>query len=53
MRRWYPGQPSYRLNALCAAFDIPLDTHHRALCDAEAAAGLLELINERRLADDR
>ncbi len=27
---------SYRLDTLCAAFDIPLDHHHDALCDAMA-----------------
>lgn len=48
MRRQYPGLPSYSLAALCRNFDIPLERHHRALCDAEAAAELLVLINERR-----
>jgi DNA polymerase-3 subunit epsilon len=50
MRRLYPGLPSYSLGALCAEFDVPLKQHHRALCDAEAAADLLRLINERRAA---
>lgn len=50
MRRLYPGHRSYSLAALCAAYDIPLNQHHRALCDAEAAAELLILINERRQA---
>lgn len=27
---------SYRLDTLCAAFDIPLESHHDALCDALA-----------------
>lgn len=27
---------SYRLDTLCAAFDIPLENHHDALCDALA-----------------
>ena len=27
---------SYRLDTLCAAFDIPLENHHDALCDAMA-----------------
>jgi DNA polymerase-3 subunit epsilon len=48
MRRLYPGHRSYSLAALCRAFDIPLRQHHRALCDAEAAAELLLLINEKR-----
>ncbi|MEL7046826.1 MAG: exonuclease domain-containing protein [Pseudomonadota bacterium] len=49
MRKLYPGHKSYSLAALTAAYDIPLDTHHRALCDAEAAAHLLLMINEKRL----
>ncbi|MGB5621571.1 MAG: exonuclease domain-containing protein [Gammaproteobacteria bacterium] len=48
MRRLYPGLPSYSLGALCAEFDVPLKQHHRALCDAEAAADLLLLVNEKR-----
>ena len=48
MRKLFPGHDSYGLGALCAAYDIPLKTHHRALCDAEAAAQLLLMINERR-----
>jgi len=51
MRRLYPGHRSYSLAALCSAFDIPLKSHHRAMCDAEAAAELLLLINEKRQAD--
>ncbi len=51
MRRLYPGHRSYSLNSLCAAYGIPLENHHRALCDAEAAAELLLLINEKRAAD--
>jgi DNA polymerase-3 subunit epsilon len=49
MRKLYPGHRSYSLASLCSAFDIPLKHHHRALCDAEAAAELLLLINEKRL----
>jgi DNA polymerase-3 subunit epsilon len=48
MRKLYPGHRSYSLAALCRAFDIPLRQHHRALCDAEAAAELLLLVNEKR-----
>jgi len=48
MRKLYPGRRSYSLSALCREFDIPLKHHHRALCDAEAAAELLLLINEKR-----
>ncbi|MEL7025497.1 MAG: exonuclease domain-containing protein [Pseudomonadota bacterium] len=43
MRKSYPGRKSYALKALCREFDIPLRQHHRALCDAEAAAELLRL----------
>ena len=48
MRKFYPGKRSYSLASLCRSFDIPLQQHHRALCDAEAAAELLLLINEKR-----
>jgi DNA polymerase-3 subunit epsilon len=48
MRKLFPGRRSYSLASLCREFDIPLHQHHRALCDAEAAAGLLMLINEQR-----
>lgn len=48
MRKLYPGHRSYGLAALTAAYDIPLKSHHRALCDAEAAAHLLLMINEKR-----
>jgi DNA polymerase-3 subunit epsilon len=48
MRKLYPGHRSYSLGELCRSFDIPLRQHHRALCDAEAAAELLLLINEKR-----
>jgi DNA polymerase-3 subunit epsilon len=48
MRKLYPGRRSYSLASLCRSFDISLTQHHRALCDAEAAAELLLLINEKR-----
>jgi DNA polymerase-3 subunit epsilon len=48
MRKLWPGGDSYSLAALCQRFDIPLKTHHRALCDAEAAAQLLLIVNEKR-----
>ncbi len=48
MRKLYPGRRSYSLAALTSDFNISLDSHHRALCDAEAAAELLLLINEKR-----
>jgi len=49
MRRYYPGHRSYSLAALTREYDISLKTHHRALCDAEAAANLLLLVNEKRM----
>lgn len=48
MRKFYPGRKSYSLANLCRDFGIPLDNHHRALCDAKAAAELLVLVNEKR-----
>ncbi|MDH5345103.1 MAG: 3'-5' exonuclease, partial [Gammaproteobacteria bacterium] len=48
MRKLWPGHRSYSLEALCRAFDVPLKQHHRALCDAEAAAELLLIVNEKR-----
>jgi DNA polymerase-3 subunit epsilon len=48
MRKLYPGHGSYSLAALCRRYDIALQQHHRAMCDAEAAAELLLLVNERR-----
>ena len=50
MRKLYPGHRSYSLAALCQQYGISLQQHHRALCDAEAAAELLLLINEKRRA---
>jgi DNA polymerase-3 subunit epsilon len=49
MRRYFPGLPSYGLGALCRSLDIPLESHHRALCDARATAELLKKVNEKRL----
>ncbi|GHB03108.1 hypothetical protein GCM10009069_27250 [Algimonas arctica] len=51
MRRFYPGHRSYSLKNLCRDFEIDLKSHHRALCDAKAAAELLILINEKRMMD--
>ena len=48
MRRYYPGHRSYSLGRLCTLYEIDLEEHHRALCDAEAAAKLLNLINRKR-----
>ena len=49
MRRYYPGHRSYSLRNLCGLYQIDLEQHHRALCDAEAAARLLNLINRKRM----
>ncbi|WP_409433977.1 exonuclease domain-containing protein [Litorimonas sp. RW-G-Af-16] len=51
MRKLYPGHKSYSLKNLCSAYQIDLNAHHRALCDAEAAAELLKLVNIKRLED--
>ncbi len=50
MRRHYPGHGSYGLAAICREYGVSLKSHHRALCDAQAAAELLLLINEKRAA---
>ncbi len=51
MRRHFPGLASYGLANLCREFDINLEGHHRALCDAQATTHLLQKINEKRLAN--
>lgn len=48
-RRYFPGLPSYGLANLCREFNISLDSHHRALCDARATALILARINEKRV----
>ena len=48
MRRRYPGHKSYSLGKLCDYYEIELEDHHRALCDARATAKLLTLINRKR-----
>ena len=48
MRRRYPGHKSYSLGNLCETYGIDLKEHHRALCDARAAAQLLNLVNQQR-----
>ncbi len=48
MRKLFPGRRSYSLASLCREFGIDLTGHHRALCDAEAAAGLLQIIQAHR-----
>lgn len=49
MRKLYPGYPSYSLKNLCLEFQIDLEAHHRALCDAKAAAELLNMVNDKRI----
>lgn len=53
MRRRFPGHRSYSLANLCAQYQIELDGHHRALCDARATAQLLNLVNRKRQDDDQ
>jgi DNA polymerase-3 subunit epsilon len=38
----------YGLEKLCEIYEIELETHHRALCDARATSFLLNLINQKR-----
>jgi DNA polymerase-3 subunit epsilon len=47
-RKYFPGLKSYSLGNLCETFDIPLHSHHRALCDAEAAAALLKMVHQKK-----
>ncbi|EAT11589.1 hypothetical protein HF888_12290 [Bermanella marisrubri] len=47
-RKYLPGHSSYSLGKLCAALDIDLENHHRALDDAKAAAHVFRLIQEKR-----
>ena len=47
MRRCYQGHKSYSLGALCEIYGISLTDHHRALCDARAAAHLRPVAQNR------
>lgn len=49
MRKYYKGLKSYSLSNLCKYFDIQMTRHHRAMSDAQAAAELLKLVNNKRL----
>ncbi|WP_339719866.1 exonuclease domain-containing protein [uncultured Paraglaciecola sp.] len=49
MRKCYPGLHSYSLGNLCETYNIALENHHRALCDAEAAAELLKMIHQQQM----
>ena len=48
MRKYYPGSKSYSLGKLTKEYGLSLDNHHRALCDAQAAAELLIMVNEKK-----
>ena len=49
-QRCYPFIDSYKLTALCEQFDIPLEDHHNAACDAVATAKLaLKLIETHKV----
>ncbi|WP_339773560.1 exonuclease domain-containing protein [uncultured Paraglaciecola sp.] len=48
MRKYYPGSTSYSLGKLTKEYGLSLDNHHRALCDAQAAAELLIMVNEKK-----
>lgn len=48
MRKAFPGIQSYSLKNLTEHFHISLDSHHRALCDAKAAAELFLLMAGKR-----
>jgi DNA polymerase-3 subunit epsilon len=48
MRRHYPGHASYSLGRICVLYEVSLENHHRALCDAKAAGQLLNIINRKR-----
>tara|TARA_Y100000768_G_C23986783_1_gene689396 strand:- start:2576 stop:4726 length:2151 start_codon:yes stop_codon:yes gene_type:complete len=47
-RKHFKGLKSYSLKNLCREFNIDLTQHHRAMCDAHAAAQILNRINESR-----
>ncbi len=51
-RKHLPGFKSYSLKNLCRDLDIDLETHHRALHDARAAAQILIKVNRKRLGID-
>jgi DNA polymerase-3 subunit epsilon len=46
MRKTHPGLAKYSLAALTAHFGITMETHHRALSDALAAAELLKILQQ-------
>ncbi|MGE0634183.1 MAG: exonuclease domain-containing protein, partial [Pseudobdellovibrionaceae bacterium] len=53
MRKTYPGLSSYGLKNLTEHFEISIDQHHRALCDAKAATELLMIMNKKRESEGR
>ncbi|QHJ10117.1 putative ATP-dependent helicase DinG [Paraglaciecola mesophila] len=48
MRKYFPGLKSYSLGKLTKEYGLSLENHHRALCDAQAAAELLIMVNEKK-----
>ncbi len=48
IKKHYPKLESYSLKNLTRHFGVHMTRHHRAMSDAEAASGLLNLINEKR-----
>lgn len=48
MRKYFPGSSSYSLGKLSKEYGLLLHNHHRALCDAQAAAELLIMVNEKK-----
>ncbi|MEO2267094.1 exonuclease domain-containing protein [Pseudoalteromonas sp. YIC-656] len=49
-RKHLPGHDSYSLGKLCAALDIDLQGHHRAMNDTLATVHLFDLIQQQRQA---
>ncbi|SIS46141.1 DNA polymerase-3 subunit epsilon [Neptunomonas antarctica] len=53
MRKHFKGLPSYSLANLTRHFGIDMQRHHRAMSDAIAAGELLNMVNEKRLNDNK
>ncbi|SFF99141.1 DNA polymerase-3 subunit epsilon [Neptunomonas qingdaonensis] len=53
MRKYYKGLPSYSLANLTRHFGIDMQRHHRAMSDAIAAGELLNMVNEKRLNNNK
>lgn len=52
-RKYFPELPSHGLKNICESLGVELAEHHRALCDARAAAEILRRIQERRWGRDQ